>query len=184
MLATACRRGNLCTLFKSSQNTDSFIKDFLIKSSVLPILEKMTLYKFEIIRYVYFYNNYNLLWFLTFKKSVDILWGQKKQESVKVKDWTVPFKQIILISNSQKNNDRNTKLTHGGLEHNSNRPFYWYGDHIELIRFKEYYGMPRGHEQDPIYSLTIYALFGPIILYVFLETDCNGKKRSLCRVWL
>ena len=52
------------------------------------------------------------------KKSVDILWGQKKQESVKVKDWTVPFKQIILISNSQKNNDRNTKLTHGGLEHN------------------------------------------------------------------
>ena len=61
MLATACPRGNLCTLFKSSQNTDSFIKDFPIKSSVLPILEKMTLYKFEIIRYVYFYNNYNNL---------------------------------------------------------------------------------------------------------------------------
>ena len=84
MLATTGRRGHLCTLFKSSQNTDSFIKHFLIKSSVLPILEKMTLYKFEIIRYVYFYNNYNLLWFLTSKKSVDILWGQKKQESVKV----------------------------------------------------------------------------------------------------
>ena len=44
--------------------------------------------------------------------------------------------------------------------------------------------MPRGHEQDPIYSLTIYALFGPIFLYVFLETDFNGKKRSLCRVLL
>ena len=25
-----------------------------------------------------------------------------------------------------------------------NRPFYRYGLHIELIRFKEYYGMPRG----------------------------------------
>ena len=25
-----------------------------------------------------------------------------------------------------------------------NRPFHWYGGHIELIRFKEYYGMPRG----------------------------------------
>ena len=30
-----------------------------------------------------------------------------------------------------------------------NRPFYRYGGHIELIRFKEYYGMPRGHEHDP-----------------------------------
>ena len=30
-----------------------------------------------------------------------------------------------------------------------NRPFYWYGGHIEFIRFKEYYGMPRG------YSLSI-----------------------------
>ena len=27
-----------------------------------------------------------------------------------------------------------------------NTPFYRYGDHIELIRFKEYYRMPRGHE--------------------------------------
>ena len=26
-----------------------------------------------------------------------------------------------------------------------NRPFYRYGGHIELIRFKEYYGMPKGH---------------------------------------
>ena len=25
------------------------------------------------------------------------------------------------------------------------RPFYRYGGHIELIRFKEYYRMPRGH---------------------------------------
>ena len=36
-----------------------------------------------------------------------------------------------------------------------NRPFYRYGGHIELIRFKEYYGMPRGHEHDPLYQLSI-----------------------------
>ena len=40
----------------------------------------------------------------------------------------------------------------------SNRPFYRYGGHIEFIRFKEYYGMPRGH------WLSIYARF-------------SGKKR-------
>ena len=46
-----------------------------------------------------------------------------------------------------------------------NRPFYRYGLHIELIRFKEYYGMPRGlgggggYEHDRIYSLCIYARF-------------------------
>ena len=28
----------------------------------------------------------------------------------------------------------------------TNRPFYWYGGYIELIRFEEYYSMPRGHE--------------------------------------
>ena len=40
-----------------------------------------------------------------------------------------------------------------------NRPFYRYGDHIEFIGFKEYYGMPRGQ------SLSIYARF-------------SGKKRT------
>ena len=45
--------------------------------------------------------------------------------------------------------------------------------------------MPRGHEHDPIYSQQyLRALFGPIFLYVFLEKDCNGKNRSLCRVWM
>ena len=29
---------------------------------------------------------------------------------------------------------------------NYNRPFYRYSGHIELIRFKEYYRMPRGYE--------------------------------------
>ena len=41
----------------------------------------------------------------------------------------------------------------------SNRPFYRHGGHIEFIRFKEYYGMHRGH------SLSIYARF-------------SGKKRT------
>ena len=41
--------------------------------------------------------------------------------------------------------------------------------------------MPRGHEHDPTYGY-IGALFGPIFLQVFLEKDCNGKKRWLCRV--
>ena len=40
-----------------------------------------------------------------------------------------------------------------------NRPFYRYGGHIEFIRFKEYYGMSRGH------SLSIYTRF-------------SGKKRT------
>ena len=38
---------------------------------------------------------------------------------------------------------------HGCLVHfvyNANRPFYRYSGHIELIRFKEYYRMPREHE--------------------------------------
>ena len=38
-----------------------------------------------------------------------------------------------------------------------NRPSHRYGGHIELIRFKEYYGMFKGHEHDLIYSLSIYA---------------------------
>ena len=52
--------------------------------------------------------------------------------------------------------------------------------HIELIGFKEYYGMPRGHKDDPIYWHLIQYLrapFGPIFLYAFLEKDCNRKKK-------
>ena len=48
-----------------------------------------------------------------------------------------------------------------------NRPFYRYGRHIEFISFKEYYGMPRGHEHDPIYSLSIYARFSGQFFYKF-----------------
>ena len=66
-----------------------------------------------------------------------------------------------------------------------NRPFYRYGGHIELIGFNEYYGMPRAHEHDLVYSHQyLRALFGPIFLKVFLEKDCNEKKRLLCPVWM
>ena len=42
---------------------------------------------------------------------------------------------------------------HSVPTNNWNRPFNRYGGHIEFIRFKEYYGMPRGQ------SLGIYARF-------------------------
>ena len=49
----------------------------------------------------------------------------------------------------------------------SNRPFYRYGGHIELIRFKEYYGMPRGHERILfVFSSAFRDIF---FLKVFLE---------------
>ena len=41
----------------------------------------------------------------------------------------------------------------------ANRPFYRYVGHIEFLRFREYYGMPRG------LSLSSYARF-------------SGKKRT------
>ena len=49
-----------------------------------------------------------------------------------------------------------------------NRPFYRYGSHIELIKFKEYYGMPGGgYEHDPIYSLSSYARFSGQFFFKF-----------------
>ena len=37
-----------------------------------------------------------------------------------------------------------------------NRPFYRYGGHIELILFKEYYRMPRGHEHISFVFLSAF----------------------------
>ena len=37
-----------------------------------------------------------------------------------------------------------------------NRPFYRYGGHIELIRFKDYYRMPRGHEHISFVFLSAF----------------------------
>ena len=48
-----------------------------------------------------------------------------------------------------------------------NRPFYRHDGHVELIRFKEYYGMPKGHKHDPIYSLSIYARFSGQFFFKF-----------------
>ena len=55
-----------------------------------------------------------------------------------------------------------------------NRPFYRYGGHIEFIRFKEYYGMPRGggwggggYEHFRIYPLCIYARFSGQFFFKF-----------------
>ena len=59
----------------------------------------------------------------------------------------------------------------------TNRPFYRYGGHIELIRFKENYGMSRGHDRDPIYSLSIYARFSGQFFSKFSEKKIlMGKK--------
>ena len=47
-----------------------------------------------------------------------------------------------------------------------NRPFYRYGGHIELIRFKEYYRMPRGHEHI---SFVFSSAFRDIFSQSFLR---------------
>ena len=46
----------------------------------------------------------------------------------------------------------------------TNRPFYRYGGHIELIQFKEYYRMPRGHEHI---SLVFWSAFRDILFLKF-----------------
>ena len=48
----------------------------------------------------------------------------------------------------------------------ANGPFYRYGGHIELIQFKEYYRMPRGHEHI---SFVFSSSSRDIFLKVFLE---------------
>ena len=47
-----------------------------------------------------------------------------------------------------------------------NRPFYRYGGHIELIRFKEYYRVPRGHEHI---SFVFSSAFQDIFAESFLK---------------
>ena len=64
--------------------------------------------------------------------------------------------------------------------------FYRYGGHIELIGFKTYYGMPRGHEHDPIYSHQYVRLLSNFSLRFPRKRLLweKKKKRSLCRVWM
>ena len=48
---------------------------------------------------------------------------------------------------------------------------------MELIRFKEYYGMPKGHGHDPIYSSSIYARFSDQFFFNFSSKKIvMGKK--------
>ena len=62
-----------------------------------------------------------------------------------------------------------------------NRPFYRYGGRIELIQFKEYYRMPRGHEHI---SFVFSGDFRDIFSQSFLRIRLKWEKRSLCRVWM
>ena len=57
------------------------------------------------------------------------------------------FGEIVGPPEFWKGKDTHLRITHDdNFTVNDNRPFYRYGGHIELIRFKEYYRMPRGHE--------------------------------------
>ena len=72
----------------------------------------------------------------------DVLW----------RTWIYFDKFSFLYLNMEKAFKNSTPCRKSRL-HLTNRPFYRYGGHIEFIRFKEYYGMPRGH------SLSIYTGF-------------------------
>ena len=72
-----------------------------------------------------------------------------------------------------------------------NRTFYRYGGHIELIRFKEYYRMPRGHEHI---SFVFSSAFRDLFLLpgisrqqtIFLSDlrssicDCSALQSAVC----
>ena len=61
----------------------------------------------------------------------------------------------------------------------SNIPFYRYGGHIELLGFKEYYGMPRGHEHVPIIILAqcVRALLGLFFPLSFPRKRLQWEKK-------
>ena len=63
----------------------------------------------------------------------------------------------------------------------SNRPFYRYGGHIELIQFKEYYRMPRGHEHI---SFVFRALFGTFFLKIIYRSFWTFFIAVPCRCGL
>ena len=84
-----------------------------IKSSVLPILEKMTLYKFEISRYVFFIIT-TICRDFSPPKSLLIFYGDKRSKRVLRLKIGQFFKQIILISSSQKNNISLTLISFTG----------------------------------------------------------------------
>ena len=44
------------------------------------------------------------------------------------------------------------------------RPFYRYGSHIELLRFKEYYVLPMGHEHHPLYTRLVLEIWLSLLI--------------------
>ena len=75
---------------------------------------------------------------------------------------------IVIISIFNESNDRR---------------LYRYGGHLELVRFKEYYGMPRGHEHIPIYSLSINARLSGHFFLTFSQNKIVMGKKCLCAVF-
>ena len=51
------------------------------------------------------------------------------------------------------------------------------------IRFKEHYGMPRGHEHDLIYSPSIYARFSDQFFFKFSLKKIVMGKKDRCAVF-
>ena len=62
-----------------------------------------------------------------------------------------------------------------------NRHFYRYDGHIELIRFKEYYWMPRGHELDPIYTHSA-ASYPDVSLLMKMCAQRKAGRRQRARL--
>ena len=61
----------------------------------------------------------------------------------------------------------------------ANRPFSnTAAMHIELIGFKEYYGMPTGHKDDPLYSHQyLRSLSGQLFFKFFFSLSSFSRKR-------
>ena len=59
----------------------------------------------------------------------------------------------------------------------ANRPFYRYGGHIELIRFKKYFRMPRGHEH--IIFICIFKRFLGHFFLKFSQNKIVMRKKIL-----
>jgi len=63
-----------------------------------------------------------------------------------------------------------------------NEPFTDTAAILNVLGFKEYYGIPRGHEHDPISTRSAFTrAFRANFSLSFTKKDCNGKKRSLSR---
>ena len=64
-----------------------------------------------------------------------------------------------------------------------NRPFYRYGGHIELIGFKEYYGMPGGMSTISYTCISIYARFLGEFFLTFSKKKIEMRKNDRCAVF-